>query len=274
MITNPFGLLSQGDQIRLLWICLSLLIASGLGSWLALRRLMPGIVAYEIAGTPTRSRVVIDAWEKSPLGRGALLRVAFSLDLDYLLIIGYVGSIGLSCNVLSSSFRVSGMVVLGDLLAWGQIAAGLLDALENAALIRMLFCSVSDPWPAVARTCSLAKFALICPGMGYTAIGLFVTLLGQRGSFARTGSDLPVADSVLTKLVVRFKLLETKLTRDREMIVRTSIRSLETSPGSQEGTRQLYLRSQINISKPLSSLACISRGTRVTEHSSEVKMRL
>ncbi|MEJ2570923.1 MAG: hypothetical protein P8Y98_10335, partial [Anaerolineales bacterium] len=63
---------------------------------------------------------------------------------------------------------------LGLILAWAQIGAGLLDSLENYALIRVLLGTKLAYWPEVARWCALPKFIIVAVGILYVAIGAFV----------------------------------------------------------------------------------------------------
>jgi hypothetical protein len=57
-------------------------------------------------------------------------------------------------------------------LAWAQLGAGLLDMVENIALVRMLFGMVNSPWPQVASVCASTKFILIAAGILYSITAL------------------------------------------------------------------------------------------------------
>jgi hypothetical protein len=56
-------------------------------------------------------------------------------------------------------------------LGYTQGAAGLLDAIENVALLRMLHGGVAQPWPRIARLCAIPKFAIVALGMLYVLAG-------------------------------------------------------------------------------------------------------
>ena len=60
----------------------------------------------------------------------------------------------------------------GILLAWGQAAAGLLDALENYSLIRVLLGTRLEYWPIVARLSATGKFGLVALGLLYVILAL------------------------------------------------------------------------------------------------------
>jgi hypothetical protein len=55
--------------------------------------------------------------------------------------------------------------------------AALLDATENAALIVMLWGTLVEPLPSIARWCATGKFTLIAVGLVYAAAMLWLTLL-------------------------------------------------------------------------------------------------
>lgn len=62
------------------------------------------------------------------------------------------------------------MRTLGEVLAWGQWLAALLDAVENVGLLRMIDGARLAKWPALARWCAIPKFALIVIGTLYVLI--------------------------------------------------------------------------------------------------------
>ena len=53
------------------------------------------------------------------------------------------------------------LIRLGSLLAWMSLLAGVLDALENFALIQLLLDPEWYAWPAMARWCDLPKFGIL-----------------------------------------------------------------------------------------------------------------
>jgi hypothetical protein len=135
-----------------------------------------GVVSYEFAGTIPAAQDILDSWDGD-----ARVHVGFSLGLDYLYMPTYALTIGLACawaaRQLGSRRRWLGR--MGRVLAFGLALAALLDAVENYALTTMLFNTVADPWPAVARWCATGKFALIIAGLVY-ALAAFIFWLATR----------------------------------------------------------------------------------------------
>jgi len=144
-----------------------------------------GIVSFELAGDGARAGQILDAWGSR--GRRAAAR---SLHLDFLYLASYAPALALLCAAAASKHAKRGrseakpsevpegrpseggppqerafahprLAALGAWLAWGQLAAGVLDALENLALLQVLGGASGDFWPAFAAACAWPKFALV-----------------------------------------------------------------------------------------------------------------
>jgi hypothetical protein len=119
-----------------------------------------GIVPFELAGTPERARKLMERWGEE--GRKA---ARLSLLLDYPFLVSYTG------------LQVAACAAAGEVLPAGrvvvplQVAAGAFDAAENTALLGVLSGRDGGRLPAVARTCALAKFALLAVGQLYALAG-------------------------------------------------------------------------------------------------------
>jgi hypothetical protein len=142
------------------------------------RRMMrtggPGIIPFELAGTPERARRIMDRW--GPEGRSA---ARMSLLLDYPYLVTYTGLQVAACSAASKALRERGPTLLADagrVIAPAQVAAGAFDAVENTALLGVL-AGRSERLPAVARAAARAKFALLELGWLYAAFGLASRLL-------------------------------------------------------------------------------------------------
>ena len=102
-------------------------------------------------------------------GETGQVYAALNLGLDYLFLISYSLAIGLACVLLAR--RIAGrhawLSQAGILLAWGQVAAGLFDSLENYGLIRVLLGTEREYWPAVSRLSAILKFTLVGLGLVY-----------------------------------------------------------------------------------------------------------
>lgn len=99
--------INQGSWRRALWT-FGLGGAALLIPLLALERAMkrtggPGIIAFELAGTPERSRKIMDTW--GPEGQSA---ARLSLLLDYPLLITYCGIQVAGCAAASDALPLAG----------------------------------------------------------------------------------------------------------------------------------------------------------------------
>jgi hypothetical protein len=154
---------------------LMLLILNFIGLPLANHAAPYGIISFELARDETLANSILDSWDQT-----ARLRAAFSLGLDFLFIPLYTGTLTLTC-LWAARFRrerrrfPSWLVVIGMpgvLIAWAQMGAGLLDVLENIALVRMLLNGVSTPWPQISSICAFTKFSLLSVGIVYSLVAL------------------------------------------------------------------------------------------------------
>jgi hypothetical protein len=134
-----------------------------------------GMISFELARDVDQAQAVLDSWD-----RIAQLRAAFSLGLDYLFIPLYAITLTLTC-LWAARFRrerrrLPTLLVTiglpGTLLAWAQSLAAGLDAIENVALVRMLFGGVTSPWPQIASICAAVKFSLLAVGIIYSLLAL------------------------------------------------------------------------------------------------------
>jgi hypothetical protein len=136
----------------------------------------PNIVDYELAGSAVRSQAIIDAW--SPVDR---IHAGFNLGIDYLYMPLYSSLIALALVWAAGVFRSSAASSIGLLLAWGLWLAACFDAIENVALIVILFNAAAiDPWPPLAAVCAAIKFALIAIGLVYVVVGLAARVIKRN----------------------------------------------------------------------------------------------
>ncbi len=131
----------------------------------------PGIIAFELAGTPKRSKDIMRKW-----GAEGQAAARVSLLLDYPFLVTYSGLQFIGCAVASEQLGSRA----GRVIAPAQIAAGAFDAVENTALLGIL-AGRRGRLPAVARACALAKFALLTVGGLYRALGIASRQAGRRG---------------------------------------------------------------------------------------------
>jgi hypothetical protein len=175
----PFTSLSPDDIKRVFWPLLLITILlmvclNAVGSSLTTIAAPYGIISYEVAGDVQKAAQILSSWDQN-----VQLRAAFSLGFDYVFLAFYSTTIGLACvwtaRVLQG--RQWPLAQVGIPLAWGQWLAALLDAIENLALVVMLFDKVTSPWPQIAYWCAIVKFGLVFLGLVYGIFGLVVKLL-------------------------------------------------------------------------------------------------
>lgn len=170
----PFDWLPRRAQTR----AFAALFALSIGLMLALNAVgLPliseaaplGIVSFELAGDLSTARAMLGSW-----GESARVAAGLSLGLDYLFLVAYSTSLALGCALVARRLdrRFGSLAALGAPLAWAQLAAAPLDAVENVALIRLLVGSEAPIWPVVALWCALPKFGLVAAGLLYVLVGL------------------------------------------------------------------------------------------------------
>ena len=135
-----------------------------------------GIVSFELAGSVSQARRILESWDQV-----TRLRAAFSLGLDFLFLVAYSTTISLACGWAAGMIGTLGwpLASAGVPLAWAQWLAASLDAIENVALVTILFGTVSEPWPQIARWCAAVKFGLIPIGLAYAALGAIAWTLSR-----------------------------------------------------------------------------------------------
>jgi len=121
----------------------------------------PGILKFEFVWTPERAtKIFKTSWEKDPQARSKI-RTALWVD-TVVFVPAYVTVFTVLCLATSSTARGRGMANLTEVLAFGSLVAGLLDIVENVALLRVL-ANLDAPgrWTYVATALAVAKFVLL-----------------------------------------------------------------------------------------------------------------
>jgi hypothetical protein len=119
------------------------------------------IVSYELARNEAAATKILNSWDEE-----AKVYAGFNLGFDYLWMFFYSTTIALGLVWTADAFKLTGSLLTAfNLLAWGQWLAALLNALENTALLLMLFNQPATPWPLVAYWSAVFKFALVILGI-------------------------------------------------------------------------------------------------------------
>jgi hypothetical protein len=142
----------------------------------------PGIVPFEVAGNQERAREILAQW--GPEGRSA---ARASLVIDYPFLLAYASFYALACTALAGALGRRGfgwLSSVGMRLAWGALAAGAFDAVENAALLGVLATDGSGALAATARWFAVGKFTLTTLVILYVLGGLGLCLVRRRPAAA------------------------------------------------------------------------------------------
>jgi len=145
-----------------------------------------GIIEFELARTSEKASEHYGALGES--GRDEA-RTSLYLDYPYLLFYGFLYAA--ACLVVAARAAERGM---RRLAGWGRPAAlaGLVgaacDAVENAALLRVLDGHTDQPWPGIAFTFASVKFLLLAAAVAYAIVGFLLTL---RASGSPSGARSP-----------------------------------------------------------------------------------
>jgi hypothetical protein len=181
-MTHPFGWLPPGTRRRAFRAvaALTLLVGAALGAGGAPLRTPAaprGIVSFEFAASTAVAERILASWDER-----ARVAAGLNLGLDYLFLVAYALAIGLGCARVADALRARAprAAALGDGLAWGALAAGGLDAVENAALVALLLGARAPLLAPLAAACALPKFALVAAGLVYTGAGAAAVALARR----------------------------------------------------------------------------------------------
>jgi len=142
-----------------------------------------GIVSLELAGSIDGVRKILTAW-----GSEGKAYATLSLGLDYLFLIVYASFISLACVRIARhfKFRFSLVGAWGFVLGWAQFLAALLDGIENFALIKLVFGSLRETWPIIARWCAVVKFGIVGVGLVYILTGTLLILIMKTHNFKKS----------------------------------------------------------------------------------------
>lgn len=178
---HPFAWIDIQAQKVAFWplLVLALLLMAAqqsLGGPLMTKAAPSGIVSFELAGSLTHARDMLESW--GPTGR---VYAGLSLGTDYMFLVAYSIAISLGCVLVSRGFsrRLSFLSALGIVLAWAMFGAALLDAVENYALIQVLLGTQQSHWPALARICAICKFLIVGLGLLYVLLGAMTWLASK-----------------------------------------------------------------------------------------------
>lgn len=170
---GPFAALARHPRRAL--IVLALLVGSLVFGALQLPSLGDmsdrhvGIVELELARTGAKA-----AQQYHDLGSAGRDAARTSLYLDYPYLVLYGLFFAAACLVVAARAAERGMgrlARIGRLLAVGALIGAACDAVENAALLRVLAGHTDQPWPGIAFGFAAAKFALTIAAALFALVG-------------------------------------------------------------------------------------------------------
>ncbi len=181
-VPDPFVWLGEDARWRLFLLTVLLSMAalvalSDQGRELKTTESPWGIVSFELVGSGEGAARMLAAW-----GEKGRVVAGINLGLDYLFILVYAVALSLGAGIAARShgrfspFRQQ----MGILLAWGALLAGLLDVVENYALIHILQGAEVDGWAQLARWCARPKFVMVGIALAYIVSTPLVTRILAR----------------------------------------------------------------------------------------------
>ena len=134
------------------------------------------IIALERPADADDARAVIAEWKDA----GRLDAVRRSIWWDYVFILVYTTLAALGCVIAARAFFKEGSAEYNAalLIAWLPLLAGLLDCVENYAMLGMLDGFEGETLPRLARWCATVKFCIIIPIAGWVLTT--IVLLGIK----------------------------------------------------------------------------------------------
>ena len=125
-----------------------------------------GMFSFEQAGSPEKSKEIINSW--SNMDR---VFAGLSLGFDFLFLLVYTLFISLLTHKVNEQLWVGKPAYrIGSVLIWSMFITAIFDGVENVALIKLLIGNYNEYWSWVAYSFSLAKFILIGISLVYLII--------------------------------------------------------------------------------------------------------
>jgi len=138
-----------------------------------------GVIEFELARTSEQASEYY-----GQLGEDGRDEARTQLYLDYPYLILYGLFYAAACVIVAARAAERGMARLarrGHPFAVAGLVAAACDAVENAALLRILDGHTDQPWPGIAFSFASAKFLLIAGAVLYAVIGFVLTLRASGG---------------------------------------------------------------------------------------------
>lgn len=159
---------SCGDRIGVLLVTLAVVLlwqpAFAATNRTMLRTGGVGIVPLELIGSEKRARRVLERWGRGPGWRAA----RWSLVVDYPFLVAYGLGLWTLAAVVGSHADTRGWEAWADVIrwaGWGFVVAAVLDAIENTALLFLLYDKAVEAMAKVSLVSAALKFLLLIVGL-------------------------------------------------------------------------------------------------------------
>lgn len=135
-----------------------------------------GILSYEFAWSKSKAELILGSWNSiTDIARRQII-----IDFGFLIV--YPLALSLACAMLTEA-PANQMAAVGVFISWAALTAGLLDAIENFALLRMLEMGASGSLARLAGFCAGVKFVAVYASLGYIVLQGLGSLIGKlRGA--------------------------------------------------------------------------------------------
>ena len=122
-----------------------------------------GIINLELANNAIDVQNILNAWENDiSQNRDVIADAKKNTWLDFIFLLFYSSLFYFLCKKLISYFKAGSLWKrIGNAVAIGAIAAGLLDVVENIGMLKSLNENVSDNIALLTASCSTLKWVLI-----------------------------------------------------------------------------------------------------------------
>ncbi len=140
------------------------LVMARLGLPLSTRETPGGILDFEFAKTAAEAQRVMDAWGADGV---AAARTQTYVDFAYLALYALTLCLAVGLGVYTWARRSALFGWIGVALAWLTLGAGILDAIENIAMLRQWSHGPDEQLARLAWAAAGAKFAIILGALIY-----------------------------------------------------------------------------------------------------------
>jgi hypothetical protein len=172
-MAHPFQWIRTEYRTKVLWVSgsftiLMLVVMTITGAPLKTPVAGQGIISFELAHTLRQAQVIMDSWNPAQK-----MAAAYNLGIDYLFMLVYAFFLSFFCFTRAEKLNAQkpDWARLGRALGWLQLTAGVLDAMENYMLYRLLFSPPQEVFAQLAFWFASFKFAFVLAGIVYLLIG-------------------------------------------------------------------------------------------------------